>query len=280
MDYIQHIPAPPLNAYIDDLYYIDGPSPYPRIKVLPMPSLNLMINFGPTFQVYVPDQAAPFATCTESWWMGLWNTYYIVDWPQAVRFYGVHFKPAGVYPFLQLPLSQLMNQVVPVDAIWGCFAAEIREQLYAAPTIKEGLHLLEKLLMARLSESLDGLDVVQYAVRQIDRQYGTLSIQALSDFIGISQNHLGTQFKRMVGVPPKELARFYRFARVVGLIDPTQPVDWAYIARRACFYDVSHLNKDFLSFTGHNPTNYLHLRRRFYSKNPGHVLDVGPLPTD
>jgi hypothetical protein len=27
MDYISHIPAPPLNAYIDDLYYLDGPRP-------------------------------------------------------------------------------------------------------------------------------------------------------------------------------------------------------------------------------------------------------------
>jgi hypothetical protein len=35
MDYIAHIPAPPLNAYIDDLYYIDGPSPYSRLKVSP-----------------------------------------------------------------------------------------------------------------------------------------------------------------------------------------------------------------------------------------------------
>jgi AraC-like DNA-binding protein len=52
------------------------------------------------------------------------------------------------------------------------------------------------------------------------------------------------------------------------------------MARQAGFYDLSHLNKDFLAFTGHNPTDYLRLRRRFYSENPGHALDVGPLPTD
>jgi hypothetical protein len=76
MIYISHIPAPPLNAYIDDLYYLDGPPPYSRLKVPPMPSLQLMINFGPAFQVYAPDQAAPFATCTESWWIGLWSQYW------------------------------------------------------------------------------------------------------------------------------------------------------------------------------------------------------------
>lgn len=280
MDYINHIPAPPLSAYIDDLYYLGGIPPYPRLKASPMPSLHLMINLGPPFHVYAPDQAAPFSTCTESWWIGLWNTYYIVDWPQPVRFYGVHFKPTGVYPFLRLPLSELRNQVVPVDAIWGHFAAEIRERLYAAPTVQAGLVLLEKLLLARLYEALHGLDMVQYAIGQIARNHGALSIRGLGDKIGISENHLGTQFKRVVGVSPKDLARFYRFAHVVCSIDPAQPVDWTHIARQARFYDLSHLNKEFLAFTGHNPTDYLRLRCRFQSENPGHALDVGLLPTD
>jgi AraC-like DNA-binding protein len=280
MDYISRVPAPPLNEYIDDLYYIDGASPYTRLKVSPMPSLHLMINLGSAFDVYGAEQATPIATCTDSWWIGLQNRYYIVDWSRPVKFYGVHFKPAGVYPFLRLPLSELSNQVVPVDAIWGGCAAEMREQLYAAPTVQAGLVLLEKLLLTRLCDALHGLDVVQYALVQIERQHGALSIQALSDYIGISQNHLGNQFKRMVGVPPKDVARFYRFARTIFSFDPAQEVDWGQIAHRSCFYDLSHLNRDFVEFTGLSPSEYLRQRRRFSNENPGHALDVGPLPTD
>jgi AraC-like DNA-binding protein len=280
MIYVSHIPAAPLNAYIDDFYYIEGTSPYPRLKVAPMPSLNLMVNFGPAFDVYGAEQAVPIATCTESWWIGLQNRYYIVDWHQPIKFYGVHFKPAGVYPFLGFPLSELSNQVVPVDATWGCFAAEIRERLYAAPTIQAGLVLLEKLLLARLADTLHGLDIVQYAIARIDQQDGALSIQALSDHIGISQNHLGNQFKRMVGVPPKDVARFYRFAHVIFSIDPANEVDWGQVARQSGFYDLSHLNRDFIEFTGLCPSDYLRQRRRFQDENPGHALDVGPLPTD
>jgi AraC-like DNA-binding protein len=210
----------------------------------------------------------------------MWSKYYVVDWPLPVRFYGVHFKPAGIYPFLRLPLSELHNQVVPMDAIWGHFAAEIRERLDAVPTPQAGLALLERMLLERLAEAPYGLDVVQYAIGQIDRQHGVLSIGALSDHIGISQNHLLTQFKRMVGVSPKELARFYRFAHVVCSIDPSESVDWGRIAHNSRFYDLSHLNKDFVEFTGLNPTDYLRLRRRFYMEKPEHALDVGPLPID
>jgi hypothetical protein len=41
MDYISHIPSPPLNSYIYDLYYINDPAPYRRLKILPMPTLHL-----------------------------------------------------------------------------------------------------------------------------------------------------------------------------------------------------------------------------------------------
>ena len=104
MAYISYVPSPPLNAYIEDLYYLDGPAAYPRQKVLPVASSNLMINLGNSFDVYKPEDAKPFISCTDSWWVGIWSTYHSVDWPPNVQFFGVHFKPGGAYPFLVLQL--------------------------------------------------------------------------------------------------------------------------------------------------------------------------------
>ncbi len=280
MIYLRYIPSPPLNAYIDDLYYLDGPASYPRQKALPVASSNLMINLGEAFDVHEPEQAEPFITCTDSWWVGIWSAYHSVDWPLNVQFFGVHFKPGGAYPFLQFPLSEMNSQVVPLDAIWGRFAGEIRERLHAAPTIQAGFALLEHLLLARLCEAPRGMDVVQYALGEIAQHHGALSIRALSDEIGISQNHLGTQFKRFVGVPPKEVARFYRFARVLRLIDSAQLVDLTRIAHESQFYDQSHFNRDFVAFTGHSPTEYVQLRRRVETENPEHARVLLNLPID
>ena len=280
MTYISYIPAPALNAYIDDLYYLDGPAPYPRQKVLPVASSNLMINLGSAFEVYKPKRAEPFMTCTDSWWVGIWNTYHSVDWPTNVKFYGVHFKPGGAYPFLQLPLSEMNGQVVPVDMIWGYYASEIRERLHAASTVQAGFVLLERLLLARLREAPPSLGLVEYAISEIAQRHGALSIRALSDQINISQNHLGTQFKRLVGIPPKELARFYRFARALHLIDCAESVDLTQITHQSRFYDQSHFNKDFLAFTGHSPTEYIQLRRRVETENPDHARAYRNLPID
>jgi len=280
MTYVSYIPSAPLNAYIEDLYYLDGPSSYPRQKVLPVASSNLMINLGDPFDVYEPDRDKPFITCVDSWWVGIWNTYHSVDWPSSVRFFGVHFKPGGAYPFLQLPLSEMNSQVVPLDALWGQAAGEIRERLQFAPTVQAGFAILEQLLMTRFSEAPYSLNLVQHAVGEIAQHHGVLSIRALSDQIGFSQNHLGNQFKRFVGIPPKEVARFYRFAHVLRSLGSMQSVDLTHIAHHTHFYDQSHFNRDFLAFTGYSPSEYVELRRRVEAENPEHARVLSNLPID
>jgi methylphosphotriester-DNA--protein-cysteine methyltransferase len=52
---------------------------------------------------------------------------------------------------------------------------------------------------------------VQHALGEITRHRGVLSIRKLSEQLGISQNHLNAQFKRTIGISPKEFARLSRF---------------------------------------------------------------------
>jgi AraC-like DNA-binding protein len=268
MAYISHVPSPPLNFYINSLYSPDDSILPPREKILPLPALDLKINFGGGFPVYDGDQDEPFTTLTESWALGLWTRYHIVDWPSDLQYLGVSFKTGGAYRFLGLPLSELQNQVVSLDAIWGTFAAELRERLYAAPTIQARFALLEQFLLARLCEAPQGLKAVQYAIAEIARHHGTLSIRELSESMGMSQKHLIVQFKQMVGCTPKELGRLYRFADILASIDLTQPVDWTWVAHQFYFHDQSHFIRDFREFTGHTPTDYLRLRRQMHAENP------------
>ena len=280
MAYIRYIPSAPLNTFINYLFYVDGMMPYPQETVFPVPSMNLKINFGGSLRVNEGDHRERSASFKEGWCVGVWNTNHTVAWPTDVQLFGVCFKPYGAYPFLQLPLSELHNQVVSLDVLWGAFVAEIRERLYAEPTIAARFALLEQQLLAHLGEAPRGLTLVQYAITQIARHHGNLSIPALGDYLGISQNHLIRQFKRIVGIPPKVLARLYRFEHVIRSIDPEQPVDWSLMAYQMHYYDQSHFNKDFVSFTGHNPTDYLRLRRRTQSRTPKYPLLLRCLPID
>jgi methylphosphotriester-DNA--protein-cysteine methyltransferase len=120
--------------------------------------------------------------------------------------------------------------------------------------------------------------VVQFAVDAIARRGGAVAIKALSEQIGISQKHLDAQFRRLVGVSPKTLARIYRFQRALQSIDPVRPVDWAAVAHTALYYDQSHFNKDFAAFTGFNPTEYLRLRRQAFGDTLARGEDLHFVP--
>ena len=275
--YIRHIPSPPLNAYVEFLYYQESRL-YPREKKYPMPNVHMLINFGGTIQVHDAYRAEPFATIDECSVIGTWDKCHVITWPLNIQIFGVCFKPGAAYSFMKFPLSEVRNQFVSLDAIWGDFASEMRERLDAPPTIQARFALLEQLLLARLGEAPHGLDIVRYSVAEIARQHGVLSIRALSDAIGISQKHLITQFKRMVGVSPKELAGLLRLKHVFSMINPAQPVDWGLLAQQAGYYDQAHFNKDFKAFLGHSPTDYLRLRRQLYAKFPEQDLYLRTLP--
>jgi AraC-like DNA-binding protein len=279
MSYIVYFPSPPINDYIDCFYYPTGYGPYPRERILPLPALDLKINLGDALRVSDADQSEPFATLTESWVVGLWNKSHVVDWPADIGYFGVKFKPGGAYPFLGLPLSEFHNQVVPLDVIWGNFAAEIRERLLDASTLQARFAILEQLLFARFYEAPYGLNAVQYAAAEIARHHGVLSIRELSEHMGMSQKHLITQFGRMVGCTPKGLARLYRFAHILEGIDLTQPVDWTLVAHQFCYHDQSHLIRDFREFTGHTPSDYLRLRRLMHAASPERAQHLRLLPT-
>jgi hypothetical protein len=241
MAFISHTPSPPLSFYINSFYAPNESLALPREKILPLPGLDLKINFGGGFQVYDAEQSKPFTTLTESWVLGLWTKSHVVDWPEDLQYIGVNFKSGGAFPFLGLPLSELQNQVVSLDALWERFAAELPERLYDAPTIQARFALLEKILLARLRDIPQGLKLVQCAVAEIARQHGTLSIRRLSDSMGVSQKHLIVRFKQMVGCTPKELGRLDRFGDILASIDPTQPVDWMLVVHQFYFHDQSHL---------------------------------------
>jgi AraC-like DNA-binding protein len=273
------VPRPPLEWLIDDLYYLEGTPPYPRLTLPPMPSAVLIVNLGAPFRIRAGTdmEAAEYAdgvvltTLSRAMEFG---------YPAATRSVGVHFKPWGLAPFLSLPAVELRDRPVTVEEVWGRpIIAELRDRLATAAGPQEMLMLLEDELMRRVGETA-GLRLVRHTSSVIAAATGAVAIGDLSVAAGVSSTHLAQRFKEVIGVTPKRLARTYRFAAAVRAIDPAGPVDWLELAGRAGYYDQAHFGHDFRAFTGLTPTRYLDVRRRFLREHPGHALDVGPLPAD
>jgi AraC-like DNA-binding protein len=279
VEYLSRVPRPPLDGLIDDLYYLEGAPPYPRLTLPPMPSAVLIVNLGAPFRIRAGTdiEAAEYAdgvvvtTPTRALEFG---------YPPGTRSVGVHFKPWGLAPFLPMPAAELRDRPVTVEEVWGRpTVGELRDRLATAARPHEMLTLLEDELMRRVCETA-GLGLVRHTSNVIAAATGAAAIGDLSVAAGVSSTHLAQRFKEVIGVTPKRLARTYRFAATVFAIDPAGPVDWLELAGRAGYYDQAHFGHEFRTFTGLTPTRYLDVRRRFLREHPGHALDVGPLPAD
>jgi AraC-like DNA-binding protein len=261
MAFVLHAVAPPLSGYINFLYQWQGPIPFPRDAIFPMPATDLKFNFADPWRVQQPGEGRPSSLRHESWCVGIWDRHHIVHYPVTPEFLGVSFRAGGAHAFLGIPLAELHNSVVSLDAIWGPFAAEATERLHAARTMERRFALAEEILLARLREKPVASPIVDHVAKRIAARHGAPRIGALCDEIGISHKHLITLFKQFVGCTPKELAQLHRFAHALGSIDVAKPVDWTSLAHDNDYFDQSHFTHDFEAYTGLNPTSYLKLRR-------------------
>jgi AraC-like DNA-binding protein len=142
------------------------------------------------------------------------------------------------------------------------------------------LLLLEDELHRRLQPATSrGMELVDHVAGRVAASWGTVPVATLAADAGVSPNHLAHQFKERVGLTPKRVARIYRFARLILSVDPRDPREWAQLAHAAGYFDQAHFSKEFKDFTGHTPSSYLELRRR-YPAEPGFPPDNGPMPAE
>lgn len=280
MEYVGRVPAPPLDRFIDDIYCLTGVPRHRRMNVPPMPSAHLFLNLGGPARLWDSDLSVPPAVFTDGWFMGVWTRRFLFEYPTRVRLVGVHFKPWGISPFVDMPATGLRDRWVPVDAVWRRSVDRIRNQVGDLTSPAGALRAVEEELLSRLAEaSPRGLDLVRHTGGRLETSWGAVPVGVLADAAGVSGNHLAAQFTSHVGVTPKRVARIYRFARLILSVDALRPVDWSELAQTAGYFDRAHFGREFKDFTGHTPTEYLALRRRFPAQ-PGFPPDAGPMPAD
>ncbi len=131
---------------------------------------------------------------------------FLFEYPTRVRLVGVHFKPWGTSPFVDMPGTELRDRWVPVDAVWQRSLDRIRNRVGDIASATEILRVFEEELRSRLAEAPSrGLDLVQRTGARLAASHGAVPVGALTESAGVSGNHLAAQFKSHVGVTPKRV---------------------------------------------------------------------------
>lgn len=191
----------------------------------------------------------------------------VIDTVQEDRVFGIQFHPGGLFPFTNIPASEMENQSFDLDYLWQGAAKELRERLLAAPTIDAMFVLAEKCLQAQLVKPLELHPAVVFARRQFCRRPHNVSIAAVLGEIGLSQRRFIQVFHDQVGLTPKSFCRVRRFQRILETVHREPAVDWTDVALGCGYYDQAHFIHDFRQFSGLTPTLY-------WARATGHLNHV------
>lgn len=264
-------PSPPLDSFIESFIYHEGYQPAHRIdRFLPDGNVELIIDLDdqPKF-IYDNESLVEIQSCHNIWASGVrTEPISIHSGKDSTGMLIIAFKRGMAYPFFPFPMSEIANAVVDADLIWGMGFAFLRERILATRDVFRKFRIVEEFLLKNYRAKLFENPCVEFAVSELTRCPGALSLRALTGKIGYSQKHFISMFKRQVGVTPKSYQKIMRFQKTVRDIESLAEIDWAAVSLESGFYDQAHFIKDFKAFSGFTPEQYFRRRGDFLNYIP------------
>jgi AraC-like DNA-binding protein len=255
---VQHVsiaPKPPLAEFVERLWFSDDIPSHQKVRVAPTAVMELVFNLDDDeLGFYDTKQPRSCNVFSGSVFSGAHTRPLFVDTRAHVM--GVHFKPGGAFRFLGVPGREIADTHVDLEALWGRFARDLREQLFAAANPARRVRVLESALVTRLENTVEEHRAVRAALEIFGRDAGEAKIRDLAAHLGLSQRHFIKVFSNQVGVTPKLFGRVQRFQRAVDLTRNSSTPDWADIAAACGYFDQSHLIHDFQTFSGLSPIEF------------------------
>ena len=245
-------PRRALAPYVHEIqgYFEEGGATIVRREV-PSGAVPLILIFGPGFMLW--DRAnETWRLLNRSFIAGLHQQYSLVGSAGRALCMQVDFTPWGARRFLRSDMSELADQVVDLEALIGSFADRLEERLAETHSWEARFDLIESAILHRIGETDDEPLVVQ-AWNRLARSHGAVAIEHLARDLECSRKHLAMLFRRHVGLPPKTMARIFRFEHAMQGLAAGRFGTLAELASDCGYTDQAHFNRDFISFAGETP---------------------------
>jgi AraC-like DNA-binding protein len=161
---------------------------------------------------------------------------------------GVRFRVGAAGAALGLPASELLDEIVPLEEIWGTAGRRLEDRVALATCPLDAL-------VAGVYDRVAGAgdELVREAVVRL--RGGEDSVERLARATAVSERQLRRRFERGVGYGPRMLRRVLRFQRFLGLAAGGGSL--ARLAVDAGYADQAHLVRDCRRLAGTTPSALL-----------------------
>ena len=248
---VTRAPEPRLRPFVSGYqgYVEAGSVPVLRQEV-PTTRVPLIVNFGAPWRIAgAKDDTRP--AVESSFFAGLSDRSVWVEASGPARCVQIDLTPIGAHLVFGVPMHELANRVVSLDDVLPADERGLTERLADATSWTARFEVLDRTLAKRLAEATPPSPEVVWAYGALERTGGRVPIASLAERVGRSRRHLATRFREQVGLPPKTVARIFRFRRALELLGSGS--GFADLAYECGYFDQAHLNRDFRQFAGTSP---------------------------
>ena len=167
---------------------------------------------------------------------------------------GIRFFPSAGGQVLKTPLSEIMNQRVPLADLLPSAAKQLPAAL--DPAVAAGRVLdITGVLVA------DGTPDPAMSRAAALLHDPAVRTEAVAAQVGLSERQFRRRCQAAAGYGPKTLQRVLRFQRFVRLLDAAPaPPDLAAVAARSGYADQAHLTRECSDLSGLTPANLARVR--------------------
>jgi AraC-like DNA-binding protein len=168
---------------------------------------------------------------------------------------GVRFRVGSAGAALGLPASELLNQGVLLEELWGRAGRRLEQRVAGAATPEEAVVALARGVAERLPAPGDGDPLVRQAALALVR--GGFSLRDTGRLVGLGERQLRRRFERAVGYGPATLVRIQRFQRFLALAERDPAGGLARLAFESGYADQAHLTRECQRLAGRSPGTLL-----------------------
>ena len=175
----------------------------------------------------------------------------------TVRMIVTVFHPNGAKPFFKIPINQFCNFDISVNDLEEISLKELNAKVLDAETNEESINHIEEYLISKLylSDTFDHKRIS--AAIQLVNKNTAPNIHLLADACCLSEKQFNRKFSEYVGINPKKFLRIVRFQRALYKLHLNPRDNLAQLASECGFYDQPHMTKEFNTFSGYSPIEYL-----------------------
>lgn len=254
MNYRRVKPGASVARFVEFYWILDDTAPTDFTqRIVPDGRAGIILNF-----------ADPFESRPNNIWQRQPGCFFIgqITAPLLLRpsgptaMLGIQFRPDGASQLLRLPMRELNDLAFPLDTL----CRPLFNQLNSLRDLRSPARALDALdsVLCSFADRARSTDAaLSYAIAELDRSAGLVSIAQLARRLGWSTRQFQRRFGDAVGIPPKLFARMQRFQGIFRATEGQEP-DWVSVALHCGYFDQSHLLRDFREFTGKTPTALLH----------------------